>query len=235
MSKRTFSRRTSAIIAIGAGALLALAAPLAASAHVTVTPGQAEPGSFSLITVKVPNESATESTTRVELTIPVATPFAFVSYVPVPGWSTELVKTTMPEPFETEYGEVTEAVTTIIWTAQPGSEITDGQIQLFPLSVGPVPDTGAIVLAADQTYSDGSVVSWNDEGEDAEHPVPVLYVNDAPVDHHDAAEQDDADSVSLTSAPTGAAQPDVLATRAFKRSVQGRLIAEAGEDFRQQG
>ena len=188
--QRPLSRRTSALVAIGAGALLALAAPLAASAHVTVTPGEAEPGSFSLITVKVPNESATESTTRVELTIPEATPFAFLSYVPVPGWTTELVKTTLPEPVETEYGEITEAVTTIIWTAQPGSEITDGQIQLFPLSVGPVPDTGSIVLKADQTYSDGTVVSWSEEGEDAEHPAPVLYVNDAPVGHHDAAEQD---------------------------------------------
>ena len=161
MSSRTLSHRTSAIVAIGAGALLALATPLAASAHVTVTPGEAEPGSFSLITVKVPNESATESTTRVELTIPEATPFAFLSYVPVPGWTTELVTTTLPEPVVTEYGEITEAVTTVIWTAQPGSEITDGQIQLFPLSVGPVPDTGSIVLHADQTYSDGSIVSWN--------------------------------------------------------------------------
>jgi uncharacterized protein YcnI len=211
MSKRTLSRRTSAIVAIGAGVLLTLAAPLAASAHVTVTPGEAEPGSFSLITVKVPNESATESTTRVELTIPEATPFAFVSYVPVPGWSTELVKSVLPEPYVTEHGEITEAVTTIIWTAQPGSEITDGQIQLFPLSVGPVPDTGAIVLSADQTYSDGTVVSWNEEGEDAEHPAPVLYVNAAPADDHDATDQDDADTVSLTSEATGAAQPDVLA------------------------
>ena len=212
MSKRTLSRRTSALVAIGAGALLALAAPLAASAHVTVTPGEAEPGSFSLITVKVPNESATESTTRVELTIPEATPFAFLSYVPVPGWTTELVKTTLPEPVETEYGEITEAVTTIIWTAQPGSEITDGQIQLFPLSVGPVPDTGSIVLKADQTYSDGTVVSWSEEGEDAEHPAPVLYVNDAPsADDHGGGAESDADSVSLSSEVTGGSQPDVLA------------------------
>ena len=202
-----------ALVAIGAGALLAIAAPLSASAHVTITPGQAEPGSFSLITVKVPNESATESTTRVELTIPEATPFGFVSYVPVPGWSTELVTTTLPEPLETPHGEITEAVTSVIWTAQPGSEIVDGQMQLFPLSVGPVPDTGSIVLAADQTYSDGTVVSWSEQGEDAEHPAPVLYVNDAPAsDHHDAAgDVDDAATVSVSSESTGRSQPDVLA------------------------
>jgi uncharacterized protein YcnI len=212
-STRTHGLRRGALIALGAGALLAIAAPLSASAHVTVTPGDAEPGSFALITVKVPNESATESTTRVELTIPEATPFAFLSYVPVPGWTTELVKTTLAEPLETEYGEITEAVTSVIWTAQPGSEILDGQIQLFPLSVGPVPDTGSIVLAADQTYSDGTVVSWSEEGEDAEHPAPVLSVNDAPpADEHTAAGEDDAAPVSLTSDTIAAApQPDVLA------------------------
>jgi uncharacterized protein YcnI len=211
--------RTSALVAIGAGALLALAAPLSASAHVTVTPGEAEPGSFSLITVKVPNESATESTTRVELTIPETTPFGYVSYVPVPGWTTELVKTTLPEPVETIYGEITEAVTSVIWTAQPGSEIIDGQMQLFPLSVGPVPDTGSVVLAADQTYSDGTVVSWSEEGEDAEHPAPVLFINDAPAgDDHGAEEQNgaagqnDSDTVSLTSqVQSGGAGPDVVA------------------------
>ena len=204
----------SALVAIGAGALLAIAAPLSASAHVTVSPDGAEPGSFSLVTVTVPNESATESTTRVELTIPEATPFGYVSYVPVPGWTTELVKTTLPEPVESIYGEITEAVTSVIWTAQPGSEILDGQIQLFPLSVGPVPDTGSIVLATDQAYSDGTIVSWSEEGEDAEHPAPVLFVNDAPVDEHAGAADDDgaADGVSLTSeVAAGGSQPDVLA------------------------
>jgi uncharacterized protein YcnI len=207
------SKRTSALVALGAGALLALAAPLSASAHVTVSPGEAEPGSFSLVTVRVPNESATESTTRVELTIPEATPFGYVSYVPVPGWTTELVKTTLPEPVETIYGEITEAVTSVIWTSDLGSEIVEGQIQLFPLSVGPVPDTGSIMLATDQTYSDGTVVSWSDDGEDAEHPAPVLYVNDAPAtDEHDAAAGGDAGTVSLSSqVQAGANQPDVLA------------------------
>ena len=204
--------RMSALVAIGAGALLAIAAPLSASAHVTITPGQAEAGSFSLITVKVPNESATESTTRVELTIPEATPFAFVSYVPVPGWSTELVTTQLSEPLETAHGEITEAVTTVIWTAQPGSEITDGQLQLFPLSVGPVPDTGSIALPADQTYSDGTVVSWSEQGDDAEHPAPVLVDDAPPADGHATAGEDDASSVSIAAdASTATTPPDVLA------------------------
>jgi len=197
--------------AIGAGVLLVLAAPLSASAHVSVDPGQAAAGSYAVITVKVPNESETASTSRVELTLPTDTPFTSVRYVPVAGWSAELVRTTLPEPVEVGEATVTEAVTSVIWTADADSEIADGELQLFPISVGPVPDTGSISLPADQTYTDGSVVSWSEEGEDAEHPAPVLYVNDAPAeDHHAGAAQDeDAEATTATASTDGG--DDVLA------------------------
>lgn len=165
--------------ALAAGTLLALGAPIAASAHVTIDPGNATAGSYTVITVKVPNESETAATNRVELTLPAETPFASVRYVPVPGWTAELVTETLPEPVMVGDREVTDAVTSVIWTADAGSEIQAGQLQLFPLSVGPVPDTGSIVMPADQTYTDGEVVSWSEAGEDTEHPAPVLYVNDA--------------------------------------------------------
>lgn len=44
----------------------ALAAPLAASAHVGIDPNQSDPGTYPLITFKVPTESATATTTRIE-------------------------------------------------------------------------------------------------------------------------------------------------------------------------
>lgn len=180
--------------AVGAGLLLALATPLAASAHVTVDPDSAEPGSYALITIKVPNESDTASTDRLELTLPTEEPFTSVRTVPVPGWDAELVTD----------GEL---VTSIVWTASPGAEIGAGQLQLFPISVGPVPDVGSLLLPATQGYDDGTVVAWNEEGEDAEHPAPVLFVNDAPVDHHD---EEPADG-QAPSEPAAAQQPDVLA------------------------
>ena len=167
-------------LAVGAGILLALGAPLAASAHVTVSPGSATAGSYALLTVKVPNESATAGTSKLELSLPAATPFASVSYVPTPGWTTELVRTTLPTPATVNGAEITEAVTRVIWTAEPGHQITAGQLQAFQLSVGPVPDTDSIALPAVQTYTDGNVVNWNESGEKAEHPAPVLTVGDAP-------------------------------------------------------
>jgi uncharacterized protein YcnI len=167
-------------MALVAGALLALAAPLAASAHVHIDPNQVSAGSDALLQFAVPNESATAGTTKVTLTIPQDTPFADVSYVAVPGWTTELTKVQLAKPIKGDNGDITEAVTTVTWTANPGSEITDGQIGIFPLEVGNVPNTGSIVLTVDQAYSDGTVVSWSDTGATAEHPAPVLYVNDAP-------------------------------------------------------
>lgn len=199
---------------IAAGSIaLALAAPLGASAHVTLDDNTAAAGSFTLVTFKVPNESATASTSVVTVTLPSDTPFAYVSYVPVPGWTTELVTTTLPEPVTIGETELTEAVTSVVWTADPGSEVEAGQLQLFPLSVGAVPDVGSLALPVDQTYTDGSVVAWDGTDEGAEHPAPVLYVNDAPAaDHHDGGEHaDEGDGDGDETAAATAAGPDVLA------------------------
>ena len=199
-------------VAIGAGLLLAVAIPLSASAHVTIDPGQAVAGSYTVVTVKVPNESDTATTNRVEIALPTDTPFTSVRFVPVPGWTAELVRTTLPEPVTVGESKVTEAVTSVIWTADAGSEIGDGQLQLFPLSLGPVPDTGSVMLPADQGYTDGSVVSWNEEGDDAEHPAPVLYINDAPAaDHHGGAVAASADGAAAVAPAAAASSDDVLA------------------------
>jgi uncharacterized protein YcnI len=196
-------------IAAGASLMLALAAPLAASAHVTVTPYSAEPGSYALITFKVPNESATLTTTKVTVDIPTDTPFSSVSYVPVAGWTTTLETTTLPKPVKLDGNEITKAVTKVVWTAQPGYEISGGQLQLFPLSVGAVPDTGKIELATAQTYSDGSIVEWNESGDDAEHPAPTLYVNDAPEVSHDADAE--VTAAVVDEAHPSVASPDIVA------------------------
>jgi uncharacterized protein YcnI len=197
--------------AIGAGTLLALAIPLAASAHVTINPSAAEAGSYSVITVKVPNESATASTTRIELSLPTDTPFTSVRYVPVAGWSAELVTEELPEPVTVNDTEITEAITTVIWTADAGSEIADGQLQQFELSLGPVPDVGSVTLPTDQYYSDGSVVSWSETEEDAELPAPVLYINDeAPSDHHGGS-HDDTEATVAAEPAAATSSDDVLA------------------------
>ncbi|MCU1407688.1 MAG: hypothetical protein JWQ43_3991 [Glaciihabitans sp.] len=211
MNRNTLTKST---IAIFAGVAMAVAVPLAASAHVSINPNAAVAGSYSLVTFKVPNESATAATNKVEVSLPTDTPFTSVSYVPVTGWTTEIVRETLPEPVEVGESEITEAATSVIWTADSGSEIISGQLQQFALSLGPVPDTGSIALPAEQTYTDGTVVSWSETEDDAEHPAPVLYINDsAPSDHHGAATTDDdhAEEDTDTATTSDAGTDDVLA------------------------
>ncbi|MEO6826061.1 MAG: YcnI family protein [Microbacteriaceae bacterium] len=204
MKKSTFIH---AGMALSVGALLAVAAPLAASAHVTVDPGQASAGSYATLTFKVPNESETAGTVKLAVTLPTDTPFTAVSYQPVPGWSTEVVTQKLDKPVKISGATVTEAPSSVVWTAEPGTQITAGQFQRFAISVGPVPSVGHLALAAVQTYSDGTVVNWDQkaaaDGTEPEHPAPTLYINDAPPSGaHEAAS---AGSVNATTGPVNAA------------------------------
>ena len=171
---------------------LALAAPLAASAHVHVEPGSADPGSWSVLTFRVPNESATAGTTSVVVDLPTDTPFSSVGTEPVPGWTATVTTAALPEPVDVGGATLTEVPATVTWTAEPGVQIGDGQFQRFSITAGPVPETGSIALPTHQGYSDGTVVDWDEptpaSGEEPEHPAPVLYVEDAaPEGDHDHA------------------------------------------------
>ncbi|MGD8193715.1 YcnI family protein [Herbiconiux sp. P18] len=212
------ARTLGAALAVLGGAALVLAAPLAANAHVRVDPGQATPGSYTTLTFKVPNESATASTTSLTVDLPTDTPFTSVSYQPVPGWTTTVQRAALPEPITVGDATITEAPVSVTWTAT-GSGVGDGEFQLFPISVGPVPDTGSIELPAHQGYSDGSVVDWNEptpaDGTEPEHPAPTLYVTDAPpADEHGSMTAAAGD----TAAGSGSASGDAASASASSSS-----------------
>ncbi|MFB2585048.1 YcnI family copper-binding membrane protein [Herbiconiux liukaitaii] len=183
-------------------AAVVLAAPLAASAHVRVDPSTATPGSYTTLTFKVPNESATASTNRVSVDLPTDTPFSSVSYQPVPGWTAEVIEGALPEPVTVGEATLTEAPLSVVWTADDGIGIEDGQFQEFPISVGPVPDTHEVVLPAHQSYTDGTVVDWVDEplasGEEPEHPAPVLAIDQDAADEGHGAHGAAAGDASVT-------------------------------------
>jgi len=204
-------RAAAATIALGAGALLAVAVPLSASAHVTLQTNTAAAGSYALLTFKVPNESADGATTdSVAITLPTDHPLLGVSFVPVPGWTAAATTEKLPKPVVNGDDTLTEAVTKVTWTAPAGHGIPTGALGLFQLSVGPIPSVGSIAFPAEQGYSDGSVVSWSGTSESAQHPAPVLYVNDAPP-AATAGATPSATVAASAAASTSAAQPDVLA------------------------
>jgi uncharacterized protein YcnI len=197
MKKRSLAR---AAIATAAAAALAVAFPLAASAHVRVNPDQATAGSYSLLTVRVPTESATAGTVKLEVDLPTDTPFTSVSTQPLPGWSAQVTTEKLATPVKTDDGTITEAPTKVIWTADSGVQIAPGEFQQFQILAGAVPDTGSVLLPAHQTYSDGSVVDWDEktpaDGKEPENPAPTLYINDAP------PAADGAATPTVTATPT---------------------------------
>ena len=181
---RSLLQRAGVVSAAAAVLVLALAGP--ASAHVTVNPNAATKGGYTKVSFRVPTESDTASTTKVEVNLPTTTPIASVSLKPLPGWTAATVKSKLATPVKTDDGELTEAVSKITWTAGAGSEIKPGQFQEFDVSLGPLPDADQVVFKALQTYSDGTVVRWIDEpttdGSEPEKPAPVLKLTaaDAP-------------------------------------------------------
>jgi len=197
---RRFTLRAAA--ALAAGAALAVAAPLAASAHVRIDPSTAAAGGYSYVNFRVPTESATASTIGLTIQLPTDTPFTSVSYEATPGWTVKVNDGTLPKPVTIDGSTIKTAPTSVTFTATNGG-IAPGQFGIFTLSLGKVPDTGKVLLPATQTYSDGSVVKWDQptpaSGEEPEHPAPTLYINDAPPAGGSAA-------VTASPAPDAAAE-----------------------------
>ncbi|GAA1245554.1 YcnI family protein [Kitasatospora nipponensis] len=177
------ARRLATALALATGTLLATAVP--AFAHVTVQPGTAQQGGYTAVAFRVPDESDTASTTKLEVTLPTDHPIASVSTQPLPGWTATVEKSKLATPVKTDDGDsITDAVTRITWTADATGKIGPGQFQEFKVSFGPLPkDTDQLVFKALQTKDDGTVVRWIDEAKDGQpepqHPAPVLHLTKA--------------------------------------------------------
>jgi uncharacterized protein YcnI len=177
---------TTTAVRAGAGAALATALVLgsaaAASAHVHVDPATTDAGAYAVLTVRVPNESPTAATTQVAVDLPTDHPLTYVGLEPVPGWTGVVEEGDLPEPVEVDGATITRAPVRVVWTAD-GSGIGDGQFQRFTVSAGPLPEAGTeVVLPAHQTYSDGSVVDWDqvsEDGTEPELPAPVFTTTEA--------------------------------------------------------
>jgi uncharacterized protein YcnI len=179
------SRRTARISAlVAAVAILILGSPLAANAHVKVTPNTAAAGDDIQVTFRVPNEEQKAGTVKVEIDLPTKTPFADAEYQPVTGWTARIVSAKLAKPIRNDGVEVTRAPVKIIYTAKVGVSIKAGQFQEFPIALDLTPNTGKVEFPTYQTYSNGDVVKWNQptpaHGAEPDHPAPTLYINDQP-------------------------------------------------------
>jgi uncharacterized protein YcnI len=174
---RRLAVRVPAALAVAALAILLLAG--SASAHVTVSADDATEGGYAKVTFRVPNETDDVTTTKVQVFFPESQPLASVSIQPIPGWSHQVRTTKLAKPITSDDGQVTEAVSEVIWTADSKARaIKPGEFEEFNISAGPLPSSPTMVFKALQTYSDGTVVRWIDPtspgGAEPEHPAPTL-------------------------------------------------------------
>ncbi|MCZ2404612.1 YcnI family protein [Paenarthrobacter sp. Z7-10] len=161
---------------VATAALLAFGAS-AASAHVKVAADDPAAGGYTHLTFNVPNESPAAKTSKVQVTLPTDTPFTSVSVKPLEGWTEKVITSDLPKPVTIKGSTVTKAVSSIVWTADAAHQLGQNQYQAFSLSVGVLPAAGTTVtLPATQTYTDGSIVKWDQKASDGqaepEHPAP---------------------------------------------------------------
>ncbi|MEU7952223.1 YcnI family protein [Micromonospora chalcea] len=182
--------------------VLGLAGP--ASAHVTINPAEGKQGGYGRFAFRVPNESDTASTVKVEVNLPENAPVGSVSTMPVPGWTVAVEKRKVDPPIEVHGSQLTEAVSKLTFTAAPNGGVKPGEFQEFPVSMGPLPQVDTMVFKVLQTYSDGNVSRWIEEptpgAEEPENPAPVLKLA--------AAENAPASPGASASAPAAADDDD---------------------------
>ncbi|MFG2056706.1 YcnI family protein [Micromonospora sp. NPDC048930] len=195
-------------LAAVATAVLGLAGP--ASAHVTINPKEATQGGYGRFAFRVPNESDTAATTKVEVVLPENAPVGSVSTMPVAGWTVRVEKRKVDPPIEVHGSQLTEAVSKLTWTAATGGGVKPGEFQEFPVSMGPLPQADKMVFKVLQTYSDGNVSRWIEEPtpgqEEPENPAAVLTLTAASASASPAAsapaaagsgEDEDSDSAAV--------------------------------------
>jgi uncharacterized protein YcnI len=135
-----------------------------ASAHVHAEADDPAPGSTAVVTFRVPGESENGSlTTRLSVTLP---DVASARTEVMPGWSAALDRDT-----------AAGTVRSVTWTADPRIGISSDQFALFRVSVK-LPDGDSVAFPTTQTYSDGTVVRWDQaptpDGGEPDYPVPTL-------------------------------------------------------------
>ncbi len=178
--------------------IITIAMALPASAHVSINPDEAAKGSFGAFSFRVPNESDTAETIKLEVQLPADHPIASVRTTAQDGWTATVTKAKPSKKLTSHGSEVEEVVSKITWE---GGTIKPGQYAEFHVSMGALPDDAdKLEFKALQTYSDGEVVSWIEStpegGEEPEHPAPTLMLTKATGDEHSASDTEDTEAVS---------------------------------------
>jgi len=195
---RSRARRfTLPLVGAAAGIALAVAAPLAASAHVTVTPDSATAGRSGVLTFAFSHGCDGSPTTAFQIEMPDG--ITSVTPTITPGWTIDV------ERGGTDHDGLVQSVT---YTAQ--APVPSGYRAAVELSVGFAEDTAGETLAfpVTQVCEEGEV-AWAEVAEDGvdphslDAPAPLVTVA--------AADEGDGDGSGHGSAVAAARETDAAA------------------------
>lgn len=193
-------------------AILALSTTSTTFAHVTVKPSEVVSAGYQTFTINVPNEKEIP-TTSVKVLIP--GDVKSVTPTQKAGWQIAVEKE----------GEGEAALTkSVTWS---DGSIGDGLRDEFTFSAKVPEKTGELQWKAYQTYSDGTVVSWDKETEDghghgdgSSGPLSITKIV-----------SDTTSDVTLRQSEKAAADARVTADRASYIGATGVLIGLVGVFF----
>jgi periplasmic copper chaperone A len=159
MTMRAARARRALVLA--AATTTALVVASAASAHARVSPPVSVSGKLQLYSLAVPTEKENLNTTKIVMTVPKG--FGIDSFVPTSaGWKQQIQQTGSGD---------SAVVQKVTWS---GGDVPTGEDSLFQFLAQPA-KTGTYTFQVQQTYSDGSIVDWN-EPESGANPAPTIEV-----------------------------------------------------------
>jgi uncharacterized protein YcnI len=203
-------------VGTGLGALVLGAGP--AAAHVSPDKSEVPAGGFTAVTLTVGHGCEESPTTQVVVQVPEG--INDVTPGILPGWTIEVATEALPEPIEGPHGEqITERESTVTFTAGAGNELPDGFRQGYTLGFQ-APDTPGeyLFFKTIQICAEGQtewIEEYTGDGEEPEHPSPVVQVVASEGGHGGEEETETTDTTAATDTTattegtgTTAASPD---------------------------
>ncbi|WP_164863422.1 YcnI family protein [Agromyces sp. LHK192] len=198
---RTTRTRTAlaSSVALGGGLLLALAAPLSASAHVGVTPSSTAAGSYTVLGFSIPHGCGDSPTTKVTFTIPEG--INSVTPTVNPNWTIAEVSEELPEPIVDSHGaSVVERDAQVVYTAITPLDAHQRDVLELSLQLPEDAEGEDLVFPVLQECVEGTT-DWSqvaeEGGEEPESPAPVITVTAAEGDGHGhGADEEAAEPIS---------------------------------------
>jgi uncharacterized protein YcnI len=148
--------------------------PVIASAHVVLDPNEAVVGEQTY-SINAPNE---KDIPTVELRLVVPDNVFVTGILPVPGWNYTTKTEKVPQATTADGDQLpTDRIKEIDWAGSFGA----GQYQVFGIATYYGGDPTQLVWKAYQTYSDGTIVAWDDTV-DGQPAARVTILNETKLD-----------------------------------------------------